>query len=335
MARIWLFGDNVDTDQIVPGRYAPYMTSEAELGKYPFIEARPEFARAGAARRHHRRGQQLWLRLVARVCAARAECGGHRGHHRAQLCAHLFPQCPQPGAAALRGRSARPGGGWRGGRRWIWTRRTLTSGEPGARCPRRPTGCAQVWAEGGIVAYYQQSWSPARRARRNEPAPHLPDRGRRHRARGDPRGAQRCWRPPACRSTLRPAEAGWDTFQRYGTALPEETLDAVRAADATLFGAVSSPLAARWRAIAAPSWRCAAQFDLYANLRPVLSQPIASVAPGHRHAHRAREQRGPVRRPRARRRPTRPSPSGSSRARGSERIVRLACRAGHAAPRHS
>jgi methanogen homoaconitase small subunit len=35
----------VDTDQIVPGRYAPYMTSEAELGKYPFIEARPEFAK--------------------------------------------------------------------------------------------------------------------------------------------------------------------------------------------------------------------------------------------------------------------------------------------------
>ena len=44
MARVWLFGDNVDTDQILPGRYAPYMTSEAELGRYPFIEARPEFA---------------------------------------------------------------------------------------------------------------------------------------------------------------------------------------------------------------------------------------------------------------------------------------------------
>ena len=44
MPRVWMFGDNVDTDQIVPGRYAPYMTSEAELGKYPFIEARPEFA---------------------------------------------------------------------------------------------------------------------------------------------------------------------------------------------------------------------------------------------------------------------------------------------------
>jgi len=46
MARVWKFGSDVDTDQIVPGRYAPYMTSEADLGKYPFIEARPEFAAA-------------------------------------------------------------------------------------------------------------------------------------------------------------------------------------------------------------------------------------------------------------------------------------------------
>jgi methanogen homoaconitase small subunit len=45
MPRIWLFGPNVNTDQIVPGRYAPYMlTSEDELRKYPFVEARPEFA---------------------------------------------------------------------------------------------------------------------------------------------------------------------------------------------------------------------------------------------------------------------------------------------------
>ncbi|MBC7243054.1 MAG: 3-isopropylmalate dehydratase small subunit [Anaerolineae bacterium] len=45
MARVWLFGEDVDTDQIVPGRYAPYMTSEEELPKHAFIEARPEFAR--------------------------------------------------------------------------------------------------------------------------------------------------------------------------------------------------------------------------------------------------------------------------------------------------
>jgi len=45
MAHVWLFGPDVDTDQILPGRYCPYMTSEADLVKYPFIEARPEFAR--------------------------------------------------------------------------------------------------------------------------------------------------------------------------------------------------------------------------------------------------------------------------------------------------
>ena len=45
MATIWRFGEDVNTDQIVPGRYAPYMTSETELPTFAFIEARPEFAK--------------------------------------------------------------------------------------------------------------------------------------------------------------------------------------------------------------------------------------------------------------------------------------------------
>jgi methanogen homoaconitase small subunit len=45
MARIWKFGRDVDTDQIVPGRYAPYMRPDADVGEAAFIEARPEFAR--------------------------------------------------------------------------------------------------------------------------------------------------------------------------------------------------------------------------------------------------------------------------------------------------
>lgn len=45
MARVWLFGNDVNTDQIVPGRYAPYMLkNEDDLRKYPFVEARPDFA---------------------------------------------------------------------------------------------------------------------------------------------------------------------------------------------------------------------------------------------------------------------------------------------------
>ena len=44
MSRIWLFGNDIDTDQIIPGRYSPYMTSEDELARYAFIERRPDFA---------------------------------------------------------------------------------------------------------------------------------------------------------------------------------------------------------------------------------------------------------------------------------------------------
>lgn len=74
------------------------------------------------------------------------------------------------------------------------------------------------------------------------------------------------------------AEAGWDTFQRTGTALPEATIKAVRSAKATLFGAVSSPLnpVAGYRS---PIVALRRTFDLYANLRPILSQPVASSRP--------------------------------------------------------
>jgi methanogen homoaconitase small subunit len=45
MPRVWKFGDDVDTDQIVPGRFAPYMRPDADVGDAAFIEARPDFTR--------------------------------------------------------------------------------------------------------------------------------------------------------------------------------------------------------------------------------------------------------------------------------------------------
>jgi len=45
MARVWTFGDDIDTDQMVPGRYAPIVTGDDNTGKYCFIERRPEFAK--------------------------------------------------------------------------------------------------------------------------------------------------------------------------------------------------------------------------------------------------------------------------------------------------
>lgn len=44
MAKVWKFGADVDTDQIVPGRYAPYMRPDDDVANAAFIEARPEFA---------------------------------------------------------------------------------------------------------------------------------------------------------------------------------------------------------------------------------------------------------------------------------------------------
>lgn len=43
MARIWKFGNDIDTDQIVPGRFAPYMRPDADVGEAAFIEARPDY----------------------------------------------------------------------------------------------------------------------------------------------------------------------------------------------------------------------------------------------------------------------------------------------------
>lgn len=43
MARVWKFGSHVDTDQIVPGRYAPYMRPNEDVGTAAFIEAHPDF----------------------------------------------------------------------------------------------------------------------------------------------------------------------------------------------------------------------------------------------------------------------------------------------------
>ncbi len=44
MPRAWVFGDDLDTDQIVPGRYAPFMVGQDKFHTYAFCDARPGFA---------------------------------------------------------------------------------------------------------------------------------------------------------------------------------------------------------------------------------------------------------------------------------------------------
>lgn len=91
--------------------------------------------------------------------------------------------------------------------------------------------------------------------------------------------AQRVLAAAGLDADWRPAEAGWETFQRCGTALPEATIAAVGEADATLFGAVSSPLQPV-EGYRSPIVALRRRFDLYANLRPVRSLPVEGSREG-------------------------------------------------------
>ncbi|PJF37119.1 MAG: isocitrate dehydrogenase [Candidatus Thermofonsia Clade 1 bacterium] len=75
------------------------------------------------------------------------------------------------------------------------------------------------------------------------------------------------------------AEAGWECFCKCGDALPEATLDAMRAADATLFGATQSPLS-KVDGYRSPVLSMRKLFDLYANLRPTRTLPIPGTYQG-------------------------------------------------------
>jgi len=68
------------------------------------------------------------------------------------------------------------------------------------------------------------------------------------------------------------AEAGWECFQKHGTALPGATVTAIREAGWALFGATSSP-STKVAGYTSPVLAMRKLFDLYANLRPTLSIP--------------------------------------------------------------
>ena len=72
---------------------------------------------------------------------------------------------------------------------------------------------------------------------------------------------------------FREAEAGWTTFERLGTSVPEATVKAVQDADATLAGAFTAP------SVKVAGFQGAIRYlrrtlDLYANLRPARTRPV-------------------------------------------------------------
>lgn len=85
-------------------------------------------------------------------------------------------------------------------------------------------------------------------------------------------------RPLAPEIEIIPAQAGWDTFQQTGRALPAETLAAAQNADAVLFGAVASP-SHPVPGYSSPIVALRRALDLYANIRPVTSQGTGGNKP--------------------------------------------------------
>jgi homoisocitrate dehydrogenase len=120
-----------------------------------------------------------------------------------------------------------------------------------------------------------------------------------------------------------PADAGWDCFQRTGTALPARTLEVARSCDAILFGAVSSP-SRKVEGYSSPIVQLRRDLDMFANLRPSHSWPIPSSRPNvdlmivreNSEGLYVRRERSDGQTAIAERVITR---------RGSERIVRVAC----------
>lgn len=73
-------------------------------------------------------------------------------------------------------------------------------------------------------------------------------------------------------------EAGWNAFERHGTALPASTVEAIGRCDCALFGAVSSP-SQRVSGYSSPIIELRKRLDLYGNLRPAISRPVAASRP--------------------------------------------------------
>jgi homoisocitrate dehydrogenase len=78
---------------------------------------------------------------------------------------------------------------------------------------------------------------------------------------------------------LRELVAGWACFQETGTSLPEATLQGLQQVDGALFGAVGSP-SHPVPGYRSPIVELRRWLDLYANLRPCRSAPLAGSREG-------------------------------------------------------
>ena len=90
--RTWKFGDNIDTDAIIPGRFLTIYDPK-ELARHAFEGIRDEFSQRSQRRGYNSRRAEFWLWLFPRTrppCPHRCRCEGCRS---AILCKDILPEC--------------------------------------------------------------------------------------------------------------------------------------------------------------------------------------------------------------------------------------------------
>ncbi len=75
------------------------------------------------------------------------------------------------------------------------------------------------------------------------------------------------------------ADAGWGCFERTGNALPDATVETIRACGVAMFGATQSPMR-KVEGYRSPILAMRRTFDLYANVRPTRSLLVPDTRPG-------------------------------------------------------
>ena len=156
MAKIWKFGADVDTDQIVPGRFAPYMRPDADVGDAAFIEARPDFNKGaqpgdiivatsnfGCGSSREYAVEALRRRKVGAIIAL----GYARIFYRNALNLGIpLYESPEIVAAVQNGDEVT----------LDLENNRLTAGEKVFNLPDLPTFAREILAAGGIVSYVKQ-----------------------------------------------------------------------------------------------------------------------------------------------------------------------------------
>ena len=89
--KVWVLGDDIDTDIIIPTEYLALKTIE-DMKQYGFSPLRPELAGQIQPGDIIVAGKELRLRIFQRAGAGGHQGAGHSLHHCQVLCPHFLPQ---------------------------------------------------------------------------------------------------------------------------------------------------------------------------------------------------------------------------------------------------